>query len=133
MIGLERGRERQRPLRAEEPHELHEDLHRIAGFRGALGADDVAARKGEERVLADLDDLLVAPRRRADARLVGVAALELAQELEHIPAPGGVVQPVEARRPAHSIGPVPERGGQRITGPRLRAAITVSVKLLIWT
>ena len=46
---------------------------------------------------------------------------------------GRVVQPVEARRPAHSIGPVPERGGQRITGPRLRAAITVSVKLLIWT
>jgi len=121
-IGFLGRRQRQRALRPEQAEKFHDQLEPAVANDGAL---EVGRRELEIGILPEIDIFLAPRRALADPGALRVRALELAQHMVEIEAPGLGGELLEQR---HSPLRMPMRGGHRMISPRSVEEITVCVK-----
>src|SRR5690606_37575315 len=120
---------RQRPVRAEQPERVRGEIARPARLAGSEGRDR-RRRERERRLLPEPHVLGRRTRGLADARHVGMEALELAKRREEIEL---VRRFLEGPQPLYNVWRRPRRGGHRITSPRSTERNAVCVNELIET
>src|SRR3954467_2130151 len=102
---------RQRALRSQQAQKFHQYPEPAVVF---LDGSEVGGGKLQIRGLAELDILLASRGAITDPRSLRIGALQLAQRIEEIEAPGLSLHLVDQ---FHSGLRVPMRGGHRMTSP----------------